>query len=180
MEKIFRWLLHILEKPMERYKRITQPTTKPTPQNKIYYRTQLLDILIKNVNGQIITDIYHKPTDTQQYLHFKNHQPQNCIKSIPYTLARKIRTINTDKNLKEIASKKYTQPYTRGYPKTLINQRLELTEKIPQRELKNTKKHNNEKPVAYVATYNKNNPELFTEIRKNHEELKNKEKVKEI
>ena len=23
-----------------------------------------LDILIKNVNGEIITDIYHKPTDT--------------------------------------------------------------------------------------------------------------------
>ena len=33
-----------------------------------------LDILIKkNVNGLIITDIYHKPTDTQQYLHYKIH-----------------------------------------------------------------------------------------------------------
>ena len=35
----------------------------------IYYGTQLkrttiLDILIKNVNGQIITNIYRKPTDT--------------------------------------------------------------------------------------------------------------------
>ena len=35
-----------------------------------------LDILIKNVNGQIISDIYHKPTDTQQYLHFKSHYPK--------------------------------------------------------------------------------------------------------
>ena len=25
------------------------------------------DILIKNANGQLITNIYHKPTDTQQY-----------------------------------------------------------------------------------------------------------------
>ena len=41
MEKIFGWLLHILEMPMGRYQRITQPTTKPTPQNKIYYGTQL-------------------------------------------------------------------------------------------------------------------------------------------
>ena len=60
-----------------------------------------LDILIKNVNGQIITDIYHKPTDTQQYLHFRIHHTQNCITSIPYVLARRIYTINTDKNLKK-------------------------------------------------------------------------------
>ena len=58
-----------------------------------------LDILIKNVNGQIITDIYYKLTDTQ--LHFKSHHHKNCIKSIPYTLARKIHTIITDKNLKK-------------------------------------------------------------------------------
>ena len=34
-----------------------------------------LDILIKNVYGQIL-DIYHKPKDTQQYLHFKSHHPK--------------------------------------------------------------------------------------------------------
>ena len=57
-----------------------------------------LDILIKNVNGQIIADIYHKPTDTQQSFHFKSYPPKkNCIKSIPYTLARKIHTIITEK-----------------------------------------------------------------------------------
>ena len=33
---------------------------------------------------------------------------------------------------------------------------------------------------AFVATYNKNNPELFSEIMKNLEELKNKDKNKEI
>ena len=71
-----------------------------------------LDILIKkNVNGQIITDIYHKPTDTQQYLHFKSHHPQKCIKSIPC----RIDTIITTKNLKlkKLALKNYAQPYTR-------------------------------------------------------------------
>ena len=55
---------------MGRHQRITQPTTKPTPQNKIYYGTQLKRITIfrhpnKNVNGQIITDIYHKPLKLQ-------------------------------------------------------------------------------------------------------------------
>ena len=39
-------------------------------------------------------------------------------------------------------------------------------------------KHNNEKLLAYVTTYNKNNPELFTEIMKNLEKLKNNDKIK--
>ena len=41
------------------------------------------------------------------------------------------------------------------------------------------KKHNNEKPLGYVATYNKNNPELFAKIIKNLE-LKNSDKIKEV
>ena len=57
---------------------------------------------------------------------------------------------------------------------------MELAEKIPQRELRNLKKHNNKKPPAYIATYNKTKPELFAEIMKNLGELKNKDKIKEI
>ena len=64
-----------------------------------------LDILIKNENDEIITDIYHKPTDTQQYLHFNSNHPQNCLKSIPYILARSICTIITKKKLRKIRLK---------------------------------------------------------------------------
>ena len=46
--------------------------------------------------------------------------------------------------------------------------------------MRDPKKHNNKKPLAYVTTYYKNNPELYSEIMKNLEELKNKDKIKEI
>ena len=39
-----------------------------------------LDILIKNVNGKIITDFYHKPTDTQQYFPLQKPSPQKLYK----------------------------------------------------------------------------------------------------
>ena len=52
---------------------------------------------------------------------------------------------------------------------------MELAEK-----LRNRKKHNNEKHLAYDATYNKNNPEIFTEIMKNPEKIKDKDKNQEI
>ena len=143
----------------------------------------LLDFLVKNVNGKITTDIYHKPTDTKQYLHFRSHHPKNCIKSIPYTLAHRIHTIIIDKNLKKKKTrhkKLHTTLHQSGYPTTLINKGLKLAEKIPLRELRNPKKHNNEKPLTYVTTNNKNNPELFPEIFKNLEEIENKDKIKEI
>ena len=57
---------------------------------------------------------------------------------------------------------------------------MELAEKVPQRESRNPKKHNNEQPLAYVTTYSKNNPELFREKMKNLEKHKNQDKIKEI
>ena len=94
------------------------------------HRTTIFRKPYKNVNGQIITEIYHKPTDTQQYPH-----PQNCMKSILYTLARKIPTIITDGNLKYTHLKELlTTLNQRGYPTPLIDKGLELAEKIPQRK----------------------------------------------
>ena len=92
--------------PIGRHQQIAQPTTKPTPQNKITMEhsskeLSFLDILIHNSIGQIITDICQKRTDTQKYVHVQSHHPQICIKSIPYTLARTIRTIIKHKNLEK-------------------------------------------------------------------------------
>ena len=117
-----------------------------------------LDILIKNVNGQIITDIYHKPTDTQQ-------PPKKLYKIYPWHSS----TYNTYNNHGEESKKSrlkelHTTLNWGGYPMTLINEGLEFAEKIPKRELRNLKKLNNEKTQAYVVTYNKNNPDLFTQI----------------
>ena len=118
-----------------------------------------------------------KPIDTQQYLHCKSYHPKNCIKSIPYTLAHRIHTIIIDKDQKKSHLKElHTTLHQRGSPTALIKKGFKLAEKIPQRELRDLKKHNNEKPLAYITTYNKNNPELFIEITKNLGELKNNEK----
>ena len=95
--------------------------------------------------------------------------PKTVKKSILYTLSHRIHTITTDKNLKPRLKELCTALNKRGYPTILLNKGFEL---------RNPKKHNNEKPIVYVATYNKNNSELFTEIMKNLK-LKNNDKIKQ-
>ena len=121
MVKIFEWLLHILEITMGRHQWIAQPTTKTTPQNKIYYKhsskeLSFLDILIKTEIAKSSQISITNQQTPKQYLHFKSHLAKNYIKSNPYTLARRIHTIITDKKRpppKKNALKNCPQSYTR-------------------------------------------------------------------
>ena len=101
-----------------------------------------LDILIKNKNDEITTDIYHKPRDTQQYFHFNSHHPKNCIKSIPYTLAYRIYTIITDKDLRKTHLKElHATWHQRGYPNNnKINREFKLAEKNTPKRIKEPEK----------------------------------------
>ena len=106
MEKLFGWLLIFLQYSWGYINVLYDLLQNLHPKIKFTMKRSLkqlpfLDILIKNVNCKIITDIYYKPKDTQQYLHVKGHHPKNWINSIPFTLARRIHTIITDKNLKK-------------------------------------------------------------------------------
>ena len=74
----------------------------------------------------------------------------------------------------------HTVLHQRGYPTTLINKGFKLPEKVPQKNYGTQKSTTMRNPRAYVTTYNKNNPELFTEIIKNLEGLQNNDKIKEI
>ncbi|XP_062579478.1 uncharacterized protein LOC134241451 [Saccostrea cucullata] len=56
-------------------------------------RIPFLDIMVIKENDVILTDIYYKPTDTHQYLHFNSCHPRHTKRAIPYNLARRICTI---------------------------------------------------------------------------------------
>ena len=52
-----------------------------------------LDIKIIIEDNKIVTDLYQKPTDTQQYVHFKSCHPSHTERNIPFNLARRYCTI---------------------------------------------------------------------------------------
>jgi hypothetical protein len=48
-----------------------------------------LDVFITHNGESLSTDVYYKPTDTHQYLHFGSCDPRHTKRSIPYNLARR-------------------------------------------------------------------------------------------
>ena len=57
---------------------------------KSYKSVNFLDTnVIKDVHGNISTDIFQKPTDTHPYLHWTSTHPPHLKKSIPYSQALK-------------------------------------------------------------------------------------------
>lgn len=63
-------------------------------------RISFLDILLTKQDEVIMTDVYYKPTDTHQYLHFNSCHPRHTKRAIPYNLSRRICTIVNDESVK--------------------------------------------------------------------------------
>ena len=57
-----------------------------------------LDVAVSLTGGKVITDLYVKPTDSHQYLHFSSCHPYHCKKGIPYSQALCLNRIFSDSN----------------------------------------------------------------------------------
>ena len=91
-----------------------------------------LDILITKYYTQLSMDIYYKETDTKQYLDFKFCHPSHTKRSIPYKLARRIRTIVSDSFLRNM---RLNALLSRGYPQNLIASGIQKATQGPRNEL---------------------------------------------
>ena len=70
-------------------------------------------------------------------------------------------------------------PTPERIPNNTNKWKVGISRKNTKKRIKEPEKTQHRETLTYVATYNKNNPELFIEIIKNLE-LKNKDKIKEI
>ena len=64
-------------------------------------KVNFLDLNVSMRNGTISTDLYIKPTDGHQYLHYKSSHPEHIKNSIPYSQAlRSSRICSSEKDFK--------------------------------------------------------------------------------
>lgn len=88
-------------------------------------RMPFLDVLLIQNKNKIVTDIYRKETDAQQYLHFYSNHPGHTKRNIPYNLAHRIHKIVSDEAMRtqRLADLK-TVLQSLKYPEPLINDAL--------------------------------------------------------
>ena len=122
-----------------------------------------LDVLITKENTRLKTEIYHKTTDTRCYVPFDSNHPRHIKANIPYTLARRVRTIT---DLEEDEAPEYVElKETLGklsYPRTLINSAIERVKQVEKEGLRNPEEaRKEEENITFVTTFNPNNSNVF-------------------
>lgn len=122
-----------------------------------------LDVLVKKTDCNIDTDIYYKPTDTHQYLHFNSCHPRHTKRAIPYNLSRRICTIVSDpstrnQRLEEMRIFLHRQMY----PRKLIEDGIRKAKLLDRTELINPNRTiaKQEEIIPFVTTHNPNNNDI--------------------
>ena len=140
-----------------------------------------LDVLVKNRDGEIDTDIYYKDTDSKQYLLFYSCYPRHIKINISFNLARRLRTIVPEEQvlqrrmqgLKSFLIKQH-------YPKQIIAHGLQKAISLDKHVLRMITTKGKENIVPKVSTYNPRDPEMFSVIIENMPILQKDEKMRKI
>ena len=140
-----------------------------------------LDVLVKNTGTNIDTDIYFKPTDSQQYLIFDSCHSKHIKLSIPYSLARRLRMIisSDEKIPQRMLELKHTL-LKQKYPENVIDAGIQRALNLNRSELRQVRQNPEDNVVTYVSTFNPKNPELFGAILQNLNILREDQKMNAI
>ena len=115
----------------------------------MYYIT-VLDVDVKFLNGQIITDLHIKATDRHQYLHYTSSHPHHTKISIVYSQALRVsRICSFEEDFERHRNQKKLWFLNRRYQKRLIDSEMEKV-RFPCTSIKRDTKI---KGIPLVITY---------------------------
>jgi len=97
-----------------------------------------LDVMVSIKDGFIETDLYTKPTDKHQYLLISSCHPQHTKRSIPYSLALRLRRIcsNHDSYIMR-TTELMDYLVRRGYDKTFLKTQIQRASDVPRKPTTN-------------------------------------------
>ena len=126
-----------------------------------YDKITFLDTWVKKLKDTLIVELYTKPTDTHNYLHFTSSHPKHIKRAGPYGQFLRVRrncTLNSDYIKHSLNMKKHY--IERGYPTELIeNSRLQALNR-DRKDLLNPKpkgNKSNDNVVPLILTHHPSN-----------------------
>ena len=111
-----------------------------------------LDLNVRLSNGNISTDLYVKPTNRHQFLHYTSSHPDHTKHSIVLSQALRVSRICSEKSdFLQHLEKMKSWFLVRGYPKDLIQSEMKKVNCTSKN--RNTKRGKSLKAVPFVMTY---------------------------
>ena len=128
-----------------------------------------LDVNIRLVGGELMTDLFVKPTDTHQFLDPSSSHPYHCKKGIPYSQALRLNRIcsdneSFDKHRNDVEG----WLMERGYNGKMIRQQILRAREHSRKDLLKKEKTETSKPKL---TFNITYYPVFQNIRNTLQEL---------
>jgi hypothetical protein len=105
-----------------------------------------LDVKVKKIDGRIVTEVYRKPTDSGQYLHFDSNHPRAIKTGVINTLLHRAEThctTATSRQEEELRVEKILSE--NSYPRVLIQNGQKKRKKNRSRDV------NAEKPTTTLC-----------------------------
>ena len=99
-------------------------------------KLEFLDVLVHLHEGEIYTDVYSKPTDGHLYLRTDSAHPSSCKRSIPYSIALRLKRICSKPELLESRLAEYKQYLVqRGYKENFVQAQFQKVKLISRTQL---------------------------------------------
>lgn len=114
-----------------------------------------LDTLVYIDNeGKVQTTVYHKPSNTHQYLHFHSCHPPSLKRSLPYSQALRIKRIVSEPHKLEEALKDMVGFFTkRGYCKRTLGSALNRLKEVNRETLLERKERPGQNRLIFPMLY---------------------------
>ena len=121
-----------------------------------------LHTFCKIKNGKIITDLYQKPTDKNQYLLTSSCHPIECLDSIPFSLAMRINRICSEEEDREFRFQELKEMLlSREYVKGVIDAAIAKARAIPRTQaLRRVSRQPTTNRPVFVVSYDPRLPSL--------------------
>lgn len=149
-----------------------------------YSRTEInfLDVHVKVKDGSLTSNVYKKPTDRQQYLHFDSCHPRHCKTSIPYSQAHRFRRICSRpedfeanaNNLRNVLAKQH-------YPPSIVNDAIRKGANLDRQQLLYQQKElKQEGRKNLVLTFGSNPPNVNKILKRHYNILQQSKRLSRI
>ncbi len=124
--------------------------------------------------------MYVKPTDTHQYLLSTSCHPSHTKRSIPYSLALRLRRICSHDNTFTKRTNELLQYLTnRGYKRKHVRNEIRKASNVTRQDSLENKHRSKNTRTPFVVTYHPGLPQLATVLKRHQHILDNSDKCKE-